>query len=88
MSALTPANKHNRDCTVVVEFEKGARVTEISQLLHEINSFTDYKVEVNCIVETTKEINENRRTARELQKQQHEFKEEQEISELQIQGSS
>ena len=64
------------DTDVVTEFEKGARVVEISQLLHSIDSWTGYKVEVACIVstkkllvETTKEIEENRRAVHELQEQ-------------------
>ena len=55
------------DTDVVIDFEKGARVIEISQLLHSIDLWTGYKVEVACIVstkkllvETTKEIEEQR----------------------------
>ena len=64
------------DTDVVIEFEKGARVVEIPQLLHSIDLWTGYKIEVACIaftkrllVETTKEIKENRRAVHELQEQ-------------------
>ena len=64
------------DTDVVIEFEKGTRVVEISQLLHSIDLWTGYKIEVACIVstkrllvETVKEIKENRRAVRELQEQ-------------------
>ena len=79
------------DTDVVIEFEKGERVVEISQLFHSIDSWTGYKVEVACIVstkkllvETTKEIKENRRAVRVLQEQKREFEEEQQTSRLQI----
>ena len=40
------------DVDAVIEFEKGARVIEIAQVLHGIDSWTGYKVEVSCIVAT------------------------------------
>ena len=51
------------DVDGVVEFEKGAKVIEIAQTLHSIDTWTGYKVIVGCImstkpllVETTREI--------------------------------
>ena len=38
------------DTDVVIEFERGVKVIEISQLLHSIDSWTGYKVDVACIV--------------------------------------
>ena len=79
------------DTDVVIEFERGAKVIEISQLLHSIDSWTGYKVDVACIVstkkllvETTKEIEERRRAEKEIQRLKCEFEEEQQTSQLQI----
>ena len=79
------------DTDVVFEFEKGAKVIEISQLLHSIDLWTGYKVDVACIVstkkllvETTREIEECRRAEKEIQRLKLEFEEEQQTSRLQI----
>ena len=56
------------DVDAVVEFEKGAKVIEIAQTLHNIDTWMGYKVVVGCIVstkpllvETTREIEAYRR---------------------------
>ena len=79
------------DTDVVIEFEKGAKVIEISQLLHSIDSWTGYKVDVACIVstkkllvETTREIEERRCAEKEIQRLKQDFEEEQQASRLQI----
>ena len=79
------------DVDAVIEFEKGAKVIEIAQALHGINSWTGYKVDVSCIVatkpllvETTREIEAYRRAEGDFQREKREMKEE-ERSKLQIQ---
>ena len=79
------------DTDAVIEFEKGVKITEIAQLLHSIDSWVGYKVEVGCIiatkkqlVKTTMDIEEQRRAARELEQKKQEFKEEQQASRIQI----
>ena len=78
------------DTDAVIEFEKGVKITEIAQLLHSIDSWVGYKVEVGCIiatkkqlVKTTMDIEEHRRAARELEQKRQEF-EEQQASRIQI----
>ena len=78
------------DTDAVIEFEKGVKITEIAQLLHSIDSWVGYKVEVGCIiatkkqlVKTTMDIEEQRRAARELEQKRQEF-EEQQASRIQI----
>ena len=80
------------DVDAVVEFEKGAKVIEIAQTLHSIDTWTGYKVVVGCIVstkpllvETTREIEAYRRAERDFQKERRELKEEEQRSKLQIQ---
>ena len=80
------------DVDAVVEFEKGAKVIEIAQTLHSIDTWTGYKVVVGCIVstkpllvETTREIEAYRRAERDFQKERRELKEEEQHSKLQIQ---
>ena len=77
------------DVDAVVEFEKGARVIEIAQTLHSIDTWTGYKVVVGCIVstkpllvETTREIEAYRRAKRDFQKERREMKEEEQRSNL------
>ena len=79
------------DTDAVIEFEKGVRVTEVAQLLHSIDSWVGYKVEVGCIittkkhlVKTTKDIEDHRRAAKDLEQKQQEFEEEQQASRIQI----
>ena len=79
------------DTDAVVEFEKGVKITEIAQLLHSIDSWVGYKVEVGCIiatkkqlVKTTMDIEEQRRATRELEQKKQEFEEEQQASRIQI----
>ena len=79
------------DTDAVIEFEKGVKITEIAQLLHSIDSWVGYKVEVGCIiatkkqlVKTTLDIEEQRRAARELEQKKQEFEEEQQASRIQI----
>ena len=79
------------DTDAVIEFEKGVKITEIAQLLHSIDSWVGYKVEVGCIiatkkqlVKTTMDIEDHRRAARDLERKQQEFKEEQQASRIQI----
>ena len=79
------------DIDAVIEFEKGVKITEIAQLLHSIDSWVGYKVEVGCIiatkkqlVKTTMDIEEQRRVARELEHKKQEFEEEQPASRIQI----
>ena len=62
------------DTDAVIEFEKGVKITEIAQLLHSIDSWVGYKVEVGCIiatkkqlVKTTMDIEDHRRAARDLE---------------------
>ena len=70
------------DTDAVIEFEKGVKITEIAQLLHSIDLWVGYKVEVGCIiatkkqlVKTTMDIEEHRRAARELEQKRQEFEE-------------
>ena len=79
------------DTDAVIEFEKGVKITEVAQLLHSIDSWVGYKVEVGCIiatkkqlVNTTMDIEEQRRAARELEQKKQEFEEEQQASRIQI----
>ena len=79
------------DTDAVIEFEKGVKITEIAQLLHSIDSWVGYKVEVGCIratkkqlVKMTVDIEEHRRAARELEQKRQEFEEEQQASRIQI----
>ena len=76
----------------VIEFEKGAKVIEIAQALHGIDSWTGYKVDISCIVstkkmlvDTTREIEAYRRAERDFQSEKWEMKEEEQCSKLQIQ---
>ena len=62
------------DTDAVIEFEKGVKITEIAQLLHSIDSWVGYKVEVGCIIATKKQlikmtmdIEDHRRAARDLE---------------------
>ena len=80
------------DVDVVIEFEKGAKVIEIAQALHSIDSWAGYKIDVSCIVstkkmlvDTTKELEAYRRAEREFQREKWEMKEEEQRSKLQIQ---
>ena len=80
------------DVEAVVEFEKGAKVIEIAQTLHSIDTWTGYKIVVGCImatkpllVETTREIEAYRRVERNFQREKREMKEEEQKSKLQIQ---
>ena len=41
------------DTDAVIEFQKGVKITKIAQLLHSIDSWVGYKVEVGCIIATT-----------------------------------
>ena len=79
------------DTHAVIEFEKGVKITEIAQLLHSIDSWVGYKVEVGCIistkkqlVKTTMDIEEHKKAARELEQKKQEFEEEQQVSRIQI----
>ena len=79
------------DTDAVIEFEKGVKITEVAQLLHSIDSWVGYKVEVGCIiatkkqlVKTTMDIEEHKRAARELEQKRQEFEEEQQASRIQI----
>ena len=79
------------DTDAVIEFEKGVKITEITQLLHSIDSWVGYKVEVGCIIATKKQlvkmtmdIEEHKRAARELEQKRQEFEEEQQASRIQI----
>ena len=63
------------DTDAVIEFEKGVKITEIAQLLHSIDSWVGYKVEVGCIIATKKQlvkmtmdIEDHRRAARDLER--------------------
>ena len=80
------------DVDVVIEFEKGAKVIEIAQALHSIDSWAGYKIDVSCIVstkkmlvDTTRELEEYRRAERDFQREKREMKEEEQRSKLQIQ---
>ena len=62
------------DTDAVIEFEKGVKITEVAQLLHSIDSWVGYKVEVGCIIATKKQlvkmtmvIEDHRRAARDLE---------------------
>ena len=79
------------DTVAVIEFKKGVRITEVAQLLHSIDSWVGFKVEVGCIiatekhlVKTTKDIEDHRRAARDLEQKRQEFEEEQQASRIQI----
>ena len=80
------------DVDVVIELEKGAKVIEIAQALHSIDSWAGYKIDVSCIVstkkmlvDTTKELEAYRRAERDFQREKREMKEEEQCSKLQIQ---
>ena len=79
------------DTDAVIEFEKGVKITEAAQLLHSIDSWVGYKVEVGCIIATkkqlvksTKDIEDHRRAVRDSEQKQHEFEEEQQDSRIEI----
>ena len=79
------------DMDSVVEFKKGVKITEVAQLMHSIDSWVGYKVEVGCImatkkqsVKTAKDIKDHRRAARDLEQKQQQFEEEQQASKIQI----
>ena len=79
------------DTDAVIEFEKGVKITEIAQLLHSIDSWVGYKVEVGCIIATKKQlvkmtmdIEEHRKAAKELEQKRQEFEEDQQASRIQI----
>ena len=79
------------DTDAVIEFEKGVKITEIAQLLHSIDSWVGYKVEVGCIiatkkqlVKTTMDIENHRRAVRDLERTRQEFEEEQQEFRLEI----
>ena len=62
------------DMDSFVEFEKGVKITEVAQLMHSIDSWVGYKVDVGCImatkkqlVKTAKDIEEHRRAAKDLE---------------------
>ena len=64
------------DVDAVIEFEKGAKVIEIAQALHGIDSWAGYRVEISCIVstkkmlvDTTREIEAYRRAERDFQRE-------------------
>ena len=80
------------DVDVIIEFEKGAKVIEIAQALHSIDSWAGYKIDVSCIVstkkmlvDTTRELETYRRAERDFQREKREMKEEEQRSKLQIQ---
>ena len=80
------------DVDVVIEFEKGAKVIEIAQALHSIDSWAGYRIDVSCIVstkkmlvDTTRELEAYRRAERDFQREKREMKEEEQRSKLQIQ---
>ena len=79
------------DTDAVIEFEKGVKITEIAQLLHSIDSWVGYNVEVGCIIatkkqliKTTMDIEHQRRAEREWEQKRQEFEEEQQASRIQI----
>ena len=64
---------------------------EVAQLLHSIDSWVGYKVEIGCIIATKKqfiktnmEIEDHRRAAKDLEQKRLEFEEEQQASRIQI----
>ena len=64
------------DVDVVIEFEKGAKVIEIAQVLHSIDSWAGYKIDVSYIVstkkmlmDTTRELEAYRRAERDFQRE-------------------
>ena len=44
------------DTDVVIKFEQVVKITEIAQLLHSIDSWVGYKVEVGCVIATKKQL--------------------------------
>ena len=79
------------DMDSVVEFERGVKITEVAQLMHSIDSWVGYKVDIRCImatkkqlVKTAKDIEDHRRAARDLERKQQEFEDEQQASKIQI----
>ena len=80
------------DVDVVIEFEKGAKVIEIAQALHGIDSWAGYKIDISCIVstkkmlvDTTRELEAYKRAERDFQREKWEMKDEEQRSKLQIQ---
>ena len=62
------------DTDAVIGFEKGVKITKVAQLLHSVDSWVGYKVEVGCIiatkkqlVKTTMDIEDHSRAARDLE---------------------
>ena len=58
----------------IFKFGKGVKIYKIAQVLHTIDLWVGYKVEVDCLmatkkqmVKTTKDNEEHRRTAKELE---------------------
>ena len=63
---------NNMDATI--KFENGVKIIKNGQLLHIIDLWVGYKMEVDCLmatkkqlVETTKDIEEHKRAAKELE---------------------
>ena len=61
----------------VLGFEKGVKVTNMAQLLHSIDSWVGYKVEVGCfmvnkkqLVKVAKDIEEHRKAVKKLERRQ------------------
>ena len=63
------------DVDAVIEFERGAKVIEIAQALHGIDSWTGYKVEVSCIVATKPLLVETTREIEAYRRAEHRFSE-------------
>ena len=62
---------------VVLGFEKSVKVTGIAQLLHSIDSWVGYKVEVGCfmvnkkqLVKMAKDMEERRKAVKKLERRQ------------------
>ena len=62
------------DTDAMIEFEKGVEITENAQLLHSIDSWVGYKIEMGCIiatkkqlVKTTMDIEDHRRATKDLE---------------------
>ena len=67
------------------------KITEVAQLMHSIDSWVGYKVNVGCIMATkkqlvkmAKDIEDHKRAVKDLEQKQQEFEEEQYTSKIQI----
>ena len=55
------------DIDVVVEFEKGVKLTKVAQIMHSVDSWMGYNINVGCIMAMKKQLVKTAKTIDELQ---------------------